>query len=114
MPPNTTRGRYSERVREYLRDRLTLEIQIRARIAHGGGDVGVTEKLADRRELDAGLQHVDSGGMAQCMRMYATTMRRRFVVWQVLAKEITDPESCELLSASVAEYKSVVELSFVS
>src|ERR1700730_9272867 len=89
VPSNPTRCRHSERIRKYLRYRLALEIEIRTRIAHGSGDACVSQQLADRRELDAGLQHVDCGRVAQCVRMYAPTMRRRFVVWQVLAKEIT-------------------------
>ena len=63
MPPNAPRHGHIERVGKYLRERLPLQIEIGARVAHRGGDTGMPEKLADGRELDPGLQKMNCRGV---------------------------------------------------
>src|SRR3954449_2800047 len=52
-----------------LRQRLSLQIDIGTRISHRRVEACVTEPLADGREVDARLEHMDRCGVAQRMRM---------------------------------------------
>jgi len=51
-------------VREYLRQRLPLQVKVRTRIAHRRVQTRVSEPLTDRREVHACLQQMNGRGMA--------------------------------------------------
>jgi hypothetical protein len=72
----------------------------------------VTEKLADRRELDTGLEHVYGRRVAQGMWVDTPTVSGCFVVGRMLAKEITNPEPGERPTASVPEYDAIAKVGF--
>jgi hypothetical protein len=48
------------------------------------------------------------------MRMYAATVSRRLIVWEVLSQEIPDSEPRERRPGSVAEYDGIGELDVTS
>src|SRR6185437_13651469 len=65
----TTRSWWGKRIRKYLRQHLTLEIQVRAGVSHRGVEAGVAEPLADGGEVDARLEQRDGRAVADRVRV---------------------------------------------
>jgi len=67
----------------------------------------VTQKLANCPEINAGLKHVNCGGVAEGVRVYLAAPGRRQIVWKVLSQKIPNAESRQLTAPAVLEYKRV-------
>ncbi len=63
--------------RKYLGQRLTFEIDIRTSVTHRRVEACVPESLADRCEVDTGLEKRNSGAVPQGMRMEMFIAKRR-------------------------------------
>ena len=66
----------------------------------------MAKPVADRDEINTGLQEVDGGAMAQGMGVYPLTGEAghcRLRQLGVFAHEVADPEAGEGLVASIAE-----------
>ncbi len=106
MPPNAPRHGHAERIGKYLGERLPLQFEIGARVTHRGGDTGMPEKLADGRELDAGLQQMNHRGVTQRMRMKAPSLRGRSIVREILSQEVPHPKSGQRSAVANAARRS--------
>src|SRR6185312_12456602 len=86
-----------------LGERLTLQIEIGARVAHRRRHARMPEQLTDGGELDAGFEQVNCRRVTKGMRVNASPLCRGPVVGQVLAQEIAHTEPSERPAAPVAE-----------
>ena len=51
------------------RDRLTLHLQVHSRVTIGRGRVGVAEPVADRRQINPGLEEGNGGAVPHGVRV---------------------------------------------
>jgi hypothetical protein len=87
-----------------LRERLTLEIDVSARISHCGVELGVAHPLGNSGEVHARFEQGDCGDVSKRLRMdafVAKGWRRTRGSSDVLAQQIPHPDPRELLSAGV-------------
>ena len=93
-----------------MRERLTLEVEVGARILHGGVQAGVTEPLADGGEVHACLEQMDGRRVAQRVRVNALAGQCRRGIGgrlNALLKEIANTEPRQWGTVRIKEDASV-------
>ena len=108
-------ARWRQGVREDLRERLTLQIEIGAGVAHGRVEARMAQPLADRGEIDAGLEERDGRTMAYRVRVNALIAQRRHRSGSggdILPEQIAHPEPRNLAPAHVDEDEGLGRVDF--
>ena len=99
-------GGRSQGFRKHLGKRLAFQVQVGTCVLHRRVQGGMPKPLADRREVNSGLEQVNCRGMSQRVGVYPLLLqgaRRGCTGRDVLVEQIPDTEACELAAALVRE-----------
>ncbi|EPZ16249.1 hypothetical protein M622_13555 [Thauera terpenica 58Eu] len=99
-------GGRSQGFRKHLGKRLAFRVQVGTCVLHRRVQGGMPKPLADRREVNSGLEQVNRRGMSQRVGVYPLLLqgaRRGCTGRDVLVEQIPDTEACELAAALVRE-----------
>lgn len=99
-------GGRSQGFRKHLGKRLAFQVQVGTCVLHRRVQGGMPKPLADRREVNSGLEQVNRRGMSQRVGVYPLLLqgaRRGCTGRDVLVEQIPDTEACEFAAALVRE-----------